>query len=285
MISILYVDDEPGLVALLRHYLQQTGEFQVLTAGSGPEALALLERHPVDVVVSDYQMPGMNGIELLRECRRRFDGLPFILFTGRGREEVVIEAIEYGVDFYLQKGGDPEAQFAELALKCRQAVRWRRAEEELRASEERNRRIIEGSPTGIHMYELEERLPGLSRRKPGGGPDPRDRARGRRRPDHRRRLPGPSRDRGPRALPGGGPDRGALARRPRHVPGPPDRGGVRGLGLLDRAGTDRGPVHRDRRPPRARGGAQGARAAVGGGLRGDRPARDDPEPRPGRSSP
>ncbi len=152
MISILYVDDEPGLVALLRHYLQQSGEFQVLTAGSGPEALALLERHPVDVVVSDYQMPGMNGIELLRECRRRFDGLPFILFTGRGREEVVIEAIEHGVDFYLQKGGDPAAQFAELALKCRQAVRRQRAEEELRASEERNRRIIEGSPTGIHLY-------------------------------------------------------------------------------------------------------------------------------------
>jgi PAS domain S-box-containing protein len=154
MISILYVDDEPGLVALLRRYLQQTGEFNVLTAGSGPEALALLERHPVDVVVSDYQMPGMNGIELLRECRRRFDGLPFILFTGRGREEIVIEAIEHGADFYLQKGGDPEAQFAELAQKCRQAVRWRRAEEELRASEERNRRIIEGSPTGIHLYEL-----------------------------------------------------------------------------------------------------------------------------------
>ena len=67
----------------------------------------------------------------------------------------MIEAIEYGVDFYLQKGGDPEAQFAELALKCRQAVRWRRAEEELRASEERNRQIIEGSPTGIHLYGLE----------------------------------------------------------------------------------------------------------------------------------
>ena len=156
MISILYVDDEPGLVALLRHYLQESGEFQVLTAGSGPEALALLERHPVDVVVSDYQMPGMNGIELLRECRRRFDGLPFILFTGRGREEVVIEAIDSGVDFYLQKGGDPEAQFAELALKCRQAVRRQRAEEDLRASEERNRLIIEGSPTGIHLYELED---------------------------------------------------------------------------------------------------------------------------------
>ncbi len=156
MISVLYVDDEPGLVALLRHYLQGTGEFEVVTAGSGAEALALLERFRVDVVVSDYQMPGMNGIELLRECRRRFGDLPFILFTGRGREEIVIEAIEHGVDFYLQKGGDAAAQFAELAHKCRQVVRRHRAEEELRASEERNRRVIEGSPTGIHLYELED---------------------------------------------------------------------------------------------------------------------------------
>ncbi len=156
MTSILYVDDEPELAALLRHYLQQSGEFRVYTAGSGPEALAFLERHAVDVVVSDYQMPGMNGIELLRECRQRFDGLPFLLFTGRGREEVVIEAIENGVDFYLQKGGDPESQFAELALKCRQAVRRQRPEEVLRASEARNRRIIEESPTGIHLYELVE---------------------------------------------------------------------------------------------------------------------------------
>lgn len=154
MISVLYVDDEPGLVALLRHYLQETGEFEVVTAGSGTEALALLERFRVDVVVSDYQMPGMNGIDLLRECRRRFGDLPFILFTGRGREEIVIEAIEHGVDFYLQKGGDAAAQFAELAHKCRQVVRRRDAEEELRASEVRNRRIIEGSPTGIHLYEL-----------------------------------------------------------------------------------------------------------------------------------
>ena len=154
MISVLYVDDEPGLVALLRHYLRETGEFEVVTAGSGTEALALLERFRIDVVVSDYQMPGMDGIELLRECRRRFGDLPFILFTGRGREEIVIEAIEHGVDFYLQKGGDAAAQFAELAHKCRQVVRRRRAEEALRASEERNRRIIEGSPTGIHLYEL-----------------------------------------------------------------------------------------------------------------------------------
>ena len=50
------------------------------------------------------------------------EDIPFILFTGRGREEVVIEAINNGVDFYLQKGGDPKAQFAELGHKIKKAV-------------------------------------------------------------------------------------------------------------------------------------------------------------------
>ena len=58
-------------------------------------------------------MPGMDGIELLKRVRKSFGNVPFILFTGRGREEVVIEAINNGVDFYLQKGGDPKAQFAD----------------------------------------------------------------------------------------------------------------------------------------------------------------------------
>ena len=142
-ISVLYVDDEPALLELFRLFLGQETGFQVRTAGSGPEALAELARQPVDVVVSDYQMPGMNGIELLKICRHDFGELPFILFTGRGREEIVIEAIDNGADFYLQKGGDPEAQFAELLHKCRQAVRRRRAEVALRESEARYREMAE----------------------------------------------------------------------------------------------------------------------------------------------
>ncbi len=59
-------------------------------------------------------MPGMDGIQLLKALRDSGDRTPFILFTGRGREEVAIEALNHGADFYLQKGGNVEVQFAEL---------------------------------------------------------------------------------------------------------------------------------------------------------------------------
>lgn len=67
-------------------------------------------------------MPGKDGITFLKAFRSIPDNRPFILFTGRGREEIVIEAINSGADFYLQKGGDVRAQFAELALKIRQGT-------------------------------------------------------------------------------------------------------------------------------------------------------------------
>ena len=95
-----------------------------------------------DAIISDYQMPGMDGIEFLKLVRAESD-IPFGLFTGKGREEVVIEAINYGADFYIQKGGDPNALFAELSLKIKQSVRRRKAEEQLKESEKRYRTVIE----------------------------------------------------------------------------------------------------------------------------------------------
>jgi len=102
----------------------------------------------------------MDGIAFLKAVRKQSGDLPFILFTGRGREEVVIEAINNGADFYLQKGGDPTAQFAELAHKIRQAVARRRAEllrvkaeQELRENEERFRSLIEMIPTGVLVHD------------------------------------------------------------------------------------------------------------------------------------
>ena len=77
---------------------------------SGSEALGRIAAGHYDAVVADYQMPGMNGITLLKKVRETDTSLPFILFTGKGREEIVIEAINSGVDFYVQKGGGAEAQ-------------------------------------------------------------------------------------------------------------------------------------------------------------------------------
>ena len=90
-----------------------------------------------DAIVSDYQMAGVTGLDLLKIIRKESPDLPFLIFTGRGREQVAIEAFEHGVDFYVQKGGDPKAQFAELAHKIEKAVENRRVRRQLQETEER----------------------------------------------------------------------------------------------------------------------------------------------------
>ena len=131
-IRVLYVDDEPNLLEIGRVFLERSGEFAVSTVTSAVSALDVLDRDDYDAIVSDYQMPQMDGIEFLKRVRAAGDSIPFILFTGRGREEVVIEALNEGADFYLQKGGDPRSQFAELAHKVHIAVENHRAAEKIR---------------------------------------------------------------------------------------------------------------------------------------------------------
>jgi PAS domain S-box-containing protein len=130
-VHILYIDDEDALLELGKLYLEEEWGFSVDCEVSGKVALDRITSTHYHAIIADYQMPVMNGIELLKAVRQRFGNIPFILFTGRGREEVVIEAINNGADFYLQKGGNPTAQFAELAHKVRQAVLRRKSENEI----------------------------------------------------------------------------------------------------------------------------------------------------------
>src|SRR5271157_6533622 len=129
MISILLVDDEPALLDLTRHFLERKPDIAVTICSSAFEALKTQKIEKFNVIISDYEMPAMNGIDFLKEIRSKGCKVPFIIFTGRGREEVVIEAINNGADFYLQKTGDPDVQFAELAHQVRQVVSRRRAEQ------------------------------------------------------------------------------------------------------------------------------------------------------------
>ncbi len=132
MYRILYVDDEPGLLEITKLFLERNGEIRVDTSTSAIPALPLLDSGEHDAVISDYQMPGMDGIAFLKKVRASGNKIPFILFTGKGREEVVIQALNEGADFYLQKGGDPVSQFAELSNKIRYAINSKRAEETLK---------------------------------------------------------------------------------------------------------------------------------------------------------
>jgi PAS domain S-box-containing protein len=134
-LRVLYVDDEPDLLELGKLFLEQTGDFSVATIISVPAAFEILKLEQFDAIISDFQMPEMDGLQFLIEVRIRFGRIPFILFTGKGREEIVIQAINEGADFYLQKGGESKSQFTELAHKIRSAVSRQRTEDALRESE------------------------------------------------------------------------------------------------------------------------------------------------------
>jgi PAS domain S-box-containing protein len=132
MPSVLYVDDEPELLTLCRLFLEKDGKNTVETAESAEEGLKKLRAGHFNVIISDYLMPESDGVEFLKQVRAEFGDIPFILFTGKGREEVVIEAINLGVTFYLQKGSDPASRFSELNRKIETAIRRSRAEETCR---------------------------------------------------------------------------------------------------------------------------------------------------------
>ena len=143
MISVLLVDDEPAILDVAQIFLERGGGMNVSLSESGPKALEMLSLHHFDIIVSDYEMPGMNGIDLLKEVKSRGQDTPFIIFTGRGREHVAIEALNLGASFYLQKGGDPKSQFAELKNMIEKAVRHKAAEDEIRINESRLAAIID----------------------------------------------------------------------------------------------------------------------------------------------
>jgi len=102
--TLLVVDDDPAIVHMLQQRLTASG-YRVLTAGSGPEALAVIEGRPVDLAISDINMPGMDGFDLLSAIReRRNTGqLPVIMLTARDQASDVIRALRLGANDYATK--------------------------------------------------------------------------------------------------------------------------------------------------------------------------------------
>jgi len=155
--EVLLVDDEPALLDLTKMFLEKEGICQVTTASSAAEAMGAISQRDFDIIVSDYEMPKMDGLEFLRALRRGGDETPFIIFTGRGREDVAISALNEGADFYVQKGGDPRSQFGELLSYMDYAVANRRAQRRLEDNETRLRLIT----SNINDVVLETDLEGV----------------------------------------------------------------------------------------------------------------------------
>ncbi|MCP1661405.1 MULTISPECIES: response regulator [Methanocalculus] len=121
-LSILFIDDEPGILEIGKILLEQSGGLSVSLAENAYTGLNLLSNRDVDVIVSDYEMPGMDGIALLRHIRSEGWDTPFIIFTGHDRHQLFTEAMRSGADAFILKGGNPKTQFAILAKTIRDSA-------------------------------------------------------------------------------------------------------------------------------------------------------------------
>ncbi len=155
-IHVLHVDDNPDLGDLTATFLERDDDrFTVETATGAGEALEMVSDHPPDCIVSDYNMPGMDGLEFLEAVRAEYPDLPFVLFTGKGSEEVASDAISAGATDYLQKQSGAE-QYQLLANRITNAVRQYRSEEKLRETREEYTAVFENAQDGLLLVAVED---------------------------------------------------------------------------------------------------------------------------------
>ena len=153
-VRVLHADSEPDFADLAAMHLEREREaFDVCTATSATEGLDRLAGEEIDCIVSDYDMPGMDGLDFLEAVREEYPDLPFILFTGRGSEEIASEAISAGVTEYLNKGTGTD-QYTVLANRIANAVEKYRAERELIETDQVVRTILDSLP--LVLYTLDE---------------------------------------------------------------------------------------------------------------------------------
>ncbi|MGA2523949.1 MAG: response regulator [Candidatus Bathyarchaeia archaeon] len=121
-LRILHVDDDDSFLQVSKMILELENTFEVDGATSVDEAFCKLKTVPYDAIICDYDMPIKNGLDFLKELREQRNDIAFIVFTGRGREEVAIRALNLGADHYLNKRGSPETVYCELANTIRKLV-------------------------------------------------------------------------------------------------------------------------------------------------------------------
>ena len=118
--TLLLVDDEAFILSALKRLLRRDG-YHILTADSGQQGLQVLETTAVDVIVSDQRMPGMTGVEFLREARKRFPGTVRMVLSGYTELQSVTDAINEGAVYkFLTKPWDDELLRANIADAVRQ---------------------------------------------------------------------------------------------------------------------------------------------------------------------
>ena len=177
-IRILHADDESDFAELAATFVEREDDrFDIELATSASEGLEYLAEADFDCIISDYDMPGENGIDFLDIVREEHPDLPFILYTGKGSEEIASNAIAAGVTDYLQKTRGT-SQYTVLANRIGNAVEQYQSKRWLQDSQQRLSLFFEQSPLGViewdenfhiaHLNETAEDILGYTEREVRG---------------------------------------------------------------------------------------------------------------------
>jgi PAS domain S-box-containing protein len=154
-ISVLHCDDDPQFGALVTEYVNSLDTaMTVVSVADAGTAKRELESGGFDCVVSDYDMPETDGLELLSWVRQRDADIPFVLFTGKGSEEVASEAISLGATDYIRKGSDPSV-YELLVNRVRNAVQRYRAEQEATRTRRFLEKVVQHATDMIAVVDVE----------------------------------------------------------------------------------------------------------------------------------
>jgi len=168
--TILLVEDEDALATLLQYNLEKEG-YEVVLAGDGEEALMMIDEKLPDLVVLDWMLPKVSGIEVCRRLRQRAEtrNLPIIMLTARGEESDRIRGLDTGADDYVVK----PVSMSELAARARAVLRRLRpglAEDEVRIGDiviDRVGHRVRRAGKEVHLGPTEFRLLDYFMRHPG----------------------------------------------------------------------------------------------------------------------
>jgi PAS domain S-box-containing protein len=145
-ISLLCVDDDASVLEVLKNYFESKPDFSVFCCTTPSEALGLISQYQFDAIISDYAMPEMDGIQLLKEIRAQNDQALFVIFTGRHLAQVAIETLNNGGNYYVQKGIDVITDIRKVEGFIRTSIHNRRINRQVSGTDTRYRSLVEQQP-------------------------------------------------------------------------------------------------------------------------------------------
>jgi DNA-binding NarL/FixJ family response regulator len=155
-LRILHVDDDQSVLQISKQMMMEIGNFEVDSSLSVDEAFQKLSTGHYDVVVSDYEMPQKDGLQFLKELRLQKNEIAFVLFTGKGSEEVALRALNLGAEGYYRKEGSVETVYEELSYGIQLIVKRKSMQTSLRVSKHLIKKVHNSAPSLIHRHDLIE---------------------------------------------------------------------------------------------------------------------------------